>query len=231
VAVLPVVLAQCAHPPNPGPAASSARPPAAAPAPEAVRTLAPSRPAPQPAAVSTVTAADLGPTWRPGCPVSPADLRAVDLDVLGFDGLTHRGRLVVHRDITAEVIDVFAELYRLRFPIERMRTPDHYPGGEDELSMRDDNTSAYNCRGIPGSTAWSEHAFGRAVDINPLRNPAVHRSGLIEPATAGPWLDRSRTDPGMLHDGDPAVAAFTARGWTWGGRWRSPTDYQHFELP
>lgn len=215
---VPLALTQCAHAPLP---------PDLPAFPETVRTVPP-RPGPR---VSTVTAADLGATWRPGCPTPPADLRAVDLDYHGVDGSEHRGRLVVHRDITAQVIDVFAELYRQRFPIQRMQTPDHYPGAADELSMRDDNTSAFNCRGIPGSTAWSQHAYGRAVDINPLRNPAVYRDGSYEPATAGPWLDRSRADPGVLHDGDPAVAAFTARGWVWGGRWRSPKDYQHFELP
>jgi hypothetical protein len=146
-----------------------------------------------------------------------------------MDAKTHRGELVVNQDLTDEVITVFDELYRLRYPIEKMQTPDHYPGGQDELSMRDDNTSAYNCRDIPGSGSWSLHAYGRAVDINPLRNPYIDSSG-YQPANAGPWLDRTRTDPGVLHDGDAAVRVFTDRGWHWGGHWHSPLDYQHFEL-
>jgi hypothetical protein len=189
----------------------------------------PTTPEKQPAAVSPVTAADLGTTWHPGCPVAPEQLRRVTLDHWGMDGKTHRGELIVNKDVTDEVITVFDELYRLRYPIEKMQTPDHYPGGQDELSMRDDNTSAYNCRDIPGSGSWSLHAYGRAVDVNPLRNPYLDSSGAYQPANAGPWLDRTRTDPGVLHDGDAAVRAFTDRGWHWGGHWRSPLDYQHFE--
>jgi hypothetical protein len=96
--------------------------------------------------------------------------------------------------------------------------------------MRDNNTSAFNCRDIPGTGSWSLHAYGRAVDVNPRLNPYIDRRGEFQPANAGPWVDRVRTDPGMLHDGDPAVRAFTDRGWRWGGHWRTPLDYQHFEI-
>lgn len=190
----------------------------------------PPPPEPQPASVHPVTAAELASTWRPDCPLPPESLRRVDLDYWGFDGQTHRGRLVVHQDLTAEVIEVFGQLFRLRFPIERMRTPDHYPGADDELSMRDNNTSAFNCRDIPGTGSWSLHAYGRAIDINPKLNPYIDSRGDYQPANAGTWVDRTRADPGMLHDGDPAVRAFTDRGWRWGGYWRTPLDYQHFEL-
>ncbi len=217
------------------PASRSAAEPAPLP-PETIRRLTPvpdktvPDPAPRPA-VHPVTAAELGDTWRPGCPAGPDELRRVELDYWGFDGQTHRGELVVHRDLTDEVIEVFAALHELRYPIERMRTVAAYPGGDDELSMRDNNTSAFNCRGIPGSSSWSWHAYGRAIDVNPKLNPYVPAGGAYEPANAGPWVDRARTDPGMLHDGDPAVTAFTDRGWGWGGHWRSPLDYQHFEMP
>jgi D-alanyl-D-alanine carboxypeptidase len=209
------------------------------PPPEPVTTPAPNLPpetvttvtAPQPAAVvNAVTAADLGTTWRPGCPLAPDALRRIDLDYWGFDGQTHRGQLVVHRDLTEQVVEIFAQLHRMRFPIEKMRTADHYPGADDELSMRDNNTSAFNCRDIPGSGKWSLHAYGRAIDINPKLNPYIDSRGDIQPANAGPWVDRSRTDPGMLHDGDDVVREFTDRGWNWGGYWRTPLDYQHVEL-
>ncbi|WP_307787488.1 M15 family metallopeptidase [Mycolicibacterium sp. S2-37] len=183
------------------------------------------------ARVTWVTAADLGATWRPGCPVGPGELRRVESTYLGFDGETHRGALVVHEDLVAEVIDILEELYALRYPITKMRTVDEYPNAEDELSMADNNTSAFNCRGIPGSSSWSEHAYGRAIDVNPLLNPYIDGAGRVEPANAGPYVDRSRTDPGMLHAGDPAVQVFLSRGWRWGGDWRSPKDYQHFEHP
>ena len=176
-----------------------------------------------------VTAADLGATWRPECPVAPASLRRVELDYLGFDGGTHRGQLVVNKDVVDDVIAIFGDLERLRYPIEMMRTVDHYPGADDELSMRDNNTSAFNCRAL--GDGWSLHAYGRAIDINPLINPYIDAAGDLQPATAARYLDRRRDDLGLLHDGDAAVRAFTSRGWRWGGDWSNPIDYQHFERP
>lgn len=219
------VLAQCAPAPEPAPqtSESAAAPPSTAP-------QSPPTPQPLPMSVHPVTAAELAATWHPGCPVPPDALRRVELDYWGFDNQPHRGELVVHQDLTGEVIEVFDQLFRLRFPIEKMRTVDLYPGAEDELSMRDNNTSGFNCRDIPGTGRWSLHAYGRAVDINPRQNPHIDRRGEFQPANAGPFVDRARRDPGMLHDGDPAVRAFTDRGWAWGGYWRTPKDYQHFEL-
>lgn len=184
----------------------------------------------QPAAASvhSVSAADLGATWRGGCPVGPQDLRRVELDYLGFDGSTHRGALVVNKDVVDDVVEVFAALMTLRYPIQKMQTVEHYPGAEDELSMRDNNTSGFNCR--PLGNGWSEHAYGRAVDVNPLVNPYIDASGDLQPKTAARYLDRTRDDLGLLHAGDAAVEAFTDRGWRWGGAWRNPVDYQHFEI-
>ena len=219
-------LLQCSRTPGPAPTTSSS---------SAVTTTTgvtqvPPPPTPPAAAVHPVTAAELGATWRPGCPVEPEQLRRVEVNYVGFDGQTHRGELVVHRDVVGDVIAIFEQLQRMAYPIAKMQTVDHYPGAEDELSMEDDNTSAYNCRPLPGSNTPSLHAFGRAVDVNPLINPYIDSKGNIEPKTAAPYLDRNRTDPGLLHAGDPAVCAFTDRGWRWGGDWRTPKDYQHFEL-
>lgn len=176
-----------------------------------------------------MTTAELGATWRPQCPVPPQQLRRVDLDYLGFDGQTHRGTLVVHEEVVTHVVEAFDRLYRLRYPIAVMHTVDHYPDADDELSMRANNTSAFNCRGIPGSRNWSLHAYGKAVDLNPMLNPYIDRTGAFQPANAGVFVDRSRNEPGMLHAGDAAVQAFTEHGWQWGGYWRTPVDYQHFE--
>jgi hypothetical protein len=156
-------------------------------------------------------------------------LREVSVDYIGFDGKTHQGALVVHEDLAEEVIAIFKELLQLRYPIEKIRTVNNYPGADDELSMEDNNTSAFNCRDIPDTGHWSRHAFGRAIDLNPLLNPEIDRSGAIQPKTAAPYVDRNRTDSGILHAGDAAVRVFTDRGWSWGGYWRSPVDYQHFE--
>ena len=135
----------------------------------------------------------------------------------------------MHQDLVADVIAIFDQLHEQRYPMARMRNVDHYPGAEDELSMEDNNTSAFNCRPLPSGQAWSLHAYGRAIDVNPLLNPFIDSRDAFEPKTAAPYLDRNRTDPGILHAGDPAVRAFTDRGWRWGGDWRTPKDYQHFE--
>ncbi len=181
-------------------------------------------------AVHEVTAAELGESWRPGCPVPPEGLRRVDLDYVGPNGNPERGSIVVNKDYVDDVITIFGELRRLNYPIAKMQTVDHYPGAEDELSMQDNNTSAFNCRPLPGSSSWSLHAYGRAVDINPLTNPYIDGAGDLQPKTARRYLDRSLSDPQLLHSGDPAVRAFTDRGWRWGGAWRDPVDYQHFEI-
>lgn len=186
-------------------------------------------PTPPAAAVHPLTAAELGASWRPGCPVGPELLRRVEVDFVGFDAQAHRGELVVHQDVVADVIAIFEQLHGNGYPIAKMQTVARYPDAEDELSMRDNNTSAFNCRLLPSGRAWALHAYGRAIDLNPLLNPFVDSRGNVEPKTAAPYLDRSRTDPGILHPGDPAVRAFTDRGWRWGGDWRSPKDYQHFE--
>jgi hypothetical protein len=215
-----VALVQCA----PRPAAPPP-PVVAAPSPP---VTTPSQ-APRPSVVHPVSTAELGATWRPGCPVGPEQLRRVELDYLGFDGLIHRGDLIVHQDLVPDVIAIFEQLLRLRYPVAKMRTVEHYPGAEDELSMEDNNTSAFNCRPLPNSDRWSLHAYGRAIDLNPLLNPYIDNTGDLQPRTAAQYLDRKRTDPGILHAGDPAVFAFTDRGWRWGGAWRNPVDYQHFE--
>lgn len=217
------VIAGCGAP------APSAPRPSSSLAAETVRTVHPSTAAPRGPVVGPVTAAELGGTWRPGCPVGPEVLRRVELDYVGFDGGLHRGAMVVHRDVVDDVVAIFADLLRLGYPIERMQTVEHYRGADDELSMQDNNTSAFNCRPLPGNTGWSFHAYGRAVDVNPLINPYLDSGGDLQPKTAAPYLDRNRPAPGLLRAGDPAVRAFTDRGWRWGGAWRDPVDYQHFE--
>ncbi|MBX9638547.1 MAG: M15 family metallopeptidase [Mycobacteriaceae bacterium] len=187
--------------------------------------------APATAVAEPVTAADLGASWHPGCPVEPAQLRRIHFEYKGFDDQTHRGELVVNIDRVPQVIEIFARLYGLGYPIERMQTVDHYPGADDELSMEDNNTSAFNCRVIPGTDRWAQHAYGRAIDLNPRLNPCLYSGGTFEPHNATTFLDRRRTDAGILHPGDAVVRTFTDQGWRWGGDWTTPVDYQHFERP
>ena len=95
--------------------------------------------------------------------------------------------------------------------------------------MADDNSSAFNCRKAVGTTHFSQHAYGRAIDLNPLENPYVKGEEVLPPAGRD-HLDRSAATPGMVHPEGPAVRAFEAQGWKWGGRWRSLKDFQHFSV-
>jgi len=167
-----------------------------------------------------------GVSWRPGCPVPLASLRLLRLSYWGFDGQARRGGLIVNADAVFAVLTAFRLLFDARYPIHRMRPVEAY-GGSDERSMLADNTSAFNCRGVPGSTAWSQHAYGRAVDLNPFENPEV-RGSQIDPPAASAWAGRSRAGPAVIHHGDAAWRAFTAVGWAWGGDWSYPLDYMHF---
>ena len=117
-------------------------------------------------------------------------------------------------------------LYRIHFPIRRMQLVDAYKGS-DYRSIEADNTSAFNCRYVDGTTRWSEHAYGRAIDVNPIENPYVSGGSTSHRASV-PYLDRSRPRAGMFRDGDAAVRAFGAAGWGWGGTWSGAKDYQHF---
>jgi D-alanyl-D-alanine carboxypeptidase len=167
-----------------------------------------------------------GVSWRPGCPVALRDLRALSLSYRGFDGRVHTGRLVVHRDVAPELVDVFRRLYDAGVPIRRMVPVDAY-GGSDFRSIEADNTSAFNCRYVDGTRRWSEHAYGRAIDVNPIENPYVS-GGSTSHRASRPYLDRSRRRPGMAVEGGALVRAFDAVGWQWGGRWSAAKDYQHF---
>ena len=168
-----------------------------------------------------------GVSWHPGCPVGFHRLRLLKLSVWGFDGRVHRGRLVVNADAARPMVSVMHRLFRLHFPIRRMRLVDAY-GADDHRSMEADNTSAFNCRFVAGSERWSEHAYGRAIDVNPVENPYADGDGYVSPPQGAPFADRSRRAKGLIHRGGPVVAAFAAVGWEWGGNWAWPKDFQHF---
>ena len=177
-------------------------------------------------AVFTVTAANLPYSYRPGCPVPPSRLRMVHVSYLGFDGREHIGRIVVAANRTWQVIAVFHSLYLQRFPIASMRPVDDFRAS-DAASMAANNTSAFNCRVVSGSTRWSQHAYGTAIDVNPIQNPYVSGS-TVQPAAGRAYLDRSNKRKGMITAGDRVVRTFADVGWSWGGYWTSPKDYQHF---
>ena len=167
------------------------------------------------------------------CPVGFADLRLLTVRYVGFDDRAHTGQLVVHRRHARDLVGVFRELYQARYPIRRMQLVDAY-GGDDNRSMAADNSSAYNCRTVAGTSSFSDHAYGAAVDINPVENPYVTTDGVL-PAKGlrfvevdrSPGVDAAR---GVIVADDVVVRAFARIGWKWGGVWNEP-DYQHFHAP
>ncbi len=171
-----------------------------------------------------------GTSHRAACPVPLADLRHLTLSYVDLDGAARTGGLVVHADVADDVVTVFERLYDARFPIARMRTVDAY-GGDDDRSMAANNTSAYNCRTVAGQSTWSDHAYGRAVDINPVQNPYLTGGAVLPPGGAA-YVDRSAVadERGVVTADGVVAQAFAAVGWEWGGAWAEP-DYQHFSAP
>lgn len=166
-------------------------------------------------------------SWRPGCPVGLDDLRLVNVSHFGFDRKVHTGKLVLHEDVAQDVVRALRMLYDERFPIRRMRLVDAY-GASDFESIEADNTSAFNCRYVDGTTRWSEHAYGRAIDVNPIENPYVSSDGTVSHDASRKYVDRSPYRRGMAVPGGVLVRAFQSIGWGWGGFWSGAKDYQHF---
>jgi len=165
-------------------------------------------------------------TWSPECPVRAAELAWVRLTFRGFDGARHTGELLVHTDVADDVVTVFRDLWRAEFPMEQVAVTTR--AERDATPTGDGNaTSAFNCRPVTGGSSSSEHAYGRAIDVNPFQNPYV-KGDVVLPELARSYLDRDRVRPGMVTADGPVVAAFARVGWGWGGRWRSLKDHQHF---
>lgn len=164
-------------------------------------------------------------------------VHAVELDTLTVqhidaNGKTQQGTIICNKAITQDLREIFAELYRAKYPIERIRPISEY-GNDDERSMRANNTSCYCYRVVKGSTKLSKHAQGLAIDINPLYNPCVKRKKdgtlLIQPVTGKPYADRSKSFKYKITTQDLCYRLFIQHGFRWGGSWRSLKDYQHFE--
>jgi hypothetical protein len=174
-----------------------------------------------------------GRSWHPACPVPLSQLRLLTVTHWGFDGRIHRGQLIVNEDAAGPLARVFRRLHALRFPIRDMRLADAYgPGASGPAGA--DASSGFDCRfavpspcpGASGTGHWSQHAYGEAVDLNPVENPYTG-CGRTRDRASVPYLDRSRIRRGMV---TPAVVqAFASIGWGWGGSWAgSDKDYMHF---
>jgi len=169
--------------------------------------------------------------WHAGCPVPLSGLRLLTVSYWDFDGNRQMGELVVNARAAAPLAKVFRQLYRLRFPIRHLRFADMYGPKSGQPADRDVSGS-FECRRVvpspcgSGTGQWSQHAFGLAVDLNPIENPYTGCGRTREP-TSRPYLDRSRIRRGMV---TPAVVgAFRSIGWGWGGAWAGSTkDYMHF---
>jgi hypothetical protein len=155
-------------------------------------------------------------------------LRSLRIDYWGFDDQSHQGTVIVNARVVGAVNKVFESLLRHRFPIRQMQPVDAY-GGDDERSLEADNTAGFNCRRAvaSGPPRWSSHAYGLAIDVNPVENPYLE-GGTVHPAAGRDYVQRSPGRPGMAVSGGDLVAAFDAVGWGWGGRWSGTPDYQHF---
>jgi len=176
-----------------------------------------------------------GKSWHPnrGCP-SRDRLVLLTVPFRNFAGQTASGQLIVAKSVAPVVSRIFNEIYdSAAFRIERMERIDKY-NGDDDASMAANNTSAFNCRPVAGATRLSAHAFGLAIDVNPVQNPSVEGADIAPPE--GRAFDRpakrkaahDRGQHGIILPGGPAVIAFKRNGWKWGGDWTTMKDYQHF---
>ena len=173
-----------------------------------------------------------GCSFPKDCHVRRSDLRYLRLSHVDAEQKEHVGEMVCNKAIAQDLLEIFRELYRQKYPIQRIRLIDDY-GADDERSMRDNNTSSFCYRRVSGTTKLSKHATGMAVDINTLYNPYV-RTGkngrrIVEPATASKYVDRSKAFPYKIVKGDLLYRLFIQHGFKWGGSWRTMKDWQHFE--
>jgi hypothetical protein len=158
--------------------------------------------------------------------VPPEDLRMVTVTFVGFDGAPHTGQVVVNADAVDAVVEAFRQLYAARFPIRKMK-PIFTQAEFDDFETPDDNSTGFSCRNAvasSGTPSWSEHAYGHAIDIDPIENPYLE-GGRIIPSAGAAYTDRANVRPGMAVEGSAVVNAFRSVGWGWGASFR---DYQHF---
>lgn len=163
--------------------------------------------------------------------ISYEDLAYVHVLYYDFQAQVQEGELICNQAIAQDFVDIFYELYECQYPIEKIRLVDEYDA-DDEASMADNNTSCFNYRTVPGRTKISNHAYGYAIDINPLYNPYVRTKDgitLISPDNAVPYADRNAEFPHKINKDDLCYRNFIEHGFSWGGAWNSSKDYQHFE--
>lgn len=167
-----------------------------------------------------------------------AQLRIVHFSYLGFDGKLHQdGEIMVLAAVAEQVQAIFDTLLQRKFAIARASLMQRYRG-DDAAAMRDNNTSAFNDRRVTNGSAPSLHAYGLAIDINPVQNPYLQFDA-VDKATFLPAAGRAYANRQLSRPGKPArkgmaeevVDIFAKHGFTiWGGDWDAPIDYQHFQV-
>jgi hypothetical protein len=177
-----------------------------------------------------------GNSWRYGCPVPLQDLRYLQIAYWDFNGSSKVGELIVHKDVAKSIIDIFHKLYDIKYPIREMRLVSDFKGS-DWRSIEADNTSALNCRKITGNkNKWSNHAYGKAIDINPIENPYISKTGYISHKKSLRYRKRIHQKKHIAQDRaiilkyDQITKIFKSYGWRWGGDWKYIKDFQHFEF-
>ena len=174
-----------------------------------------------------------GKSFKEDCTLPREDLRYLHVLHKDLNGNKHEGEMIVNKRIAEDVLEILKQLYEADYPIEKIRLVDEY-NADDEASMEDNNSSAFNFRFISHTTRVSKHGLGLAVDINTLYNPytkVVDGERIVEPVTAEPYLDRKANFPYKIDHEDLCYKLFTERGFEWGGDWEDRKDYQHFEIP
>ncbi|MEY8337815.1 M15 family metallopeptidase [Lachnospiraceae bacterium 62-35] len=172
-----------------------------------------------------------GKSYKPDCTIPREELRYLLAAHYDFDGNIRIGELICSKEISDDLLNIFKELYQAEYPIESMVLVDEYDA-DDEASSGDNNTSCFNFRRVPGKTSMSKHAYGRAIDVNPLYNPYITRGkdGKVNcsPANGTEYMDRNREFPYKIEEEDLCCQVFKKYGFTWGGNWVNEPDYMHF---
>jgi D-alanyl-D-alanine carboxypeptidase len=174
-------------------------------------------------------AAMVGVVWHEGCPVGLEDLRRITFKYWSFDGSIATGQVTVNAGVAVDIQRALHDLFDAKFPIGSAKPIEAF-GGDDDRSTLANNSSAFNCRVVTGGKSFSEHAWGRAIDINPVQNPYVRSNGTVLDPKAKRYVKRSALSEstGVITPNGAVVKAFKRIGWTWGGTFGRVKDYQHF---
>ncbi len=169
-----------------------------------------------------------GNSWKKECPIKLEDLRYIKLSYWDFNNIEQTGEIIVHKELSDDVVDIFKEFYDKKYLIYSLKLVSDFKA-DDNRSMAANNSSAFNCRKVAGTKSWSNHTYGRAIDINPVQNPYIRKNGAVEPENGKKYVDRKVKHHAIIRKNDLVYNIFKKYNWFWGGNWRTVKDYQHFQ--